>query len=115
MCPNVEPPPAIVECDPFGKGDACSSGYGCYPYVQHPFGEGCDAEVFGALCLPAGTGKQGALCGEGTGDCAPGFVCVIGAHAGKRCAKLCSFAGGNECPPGMICGDTDIKGYGVCD
>jgi hypothetical protein len=83
--------------------------------VQHPFGDGCDAESYGALCLPAGSGGQGALCGDGTDDCAPGYICVIGAHAGKRCAKLCSFAGGDECPLGMICGDTDIEGYGVCD
>jgi hypothetical protein len=114
-CPTVDPPPPIVECDPFGSFSRCPSGSACYPYVQHPFGEGCDTETYGALCLPAGSGTQGALCGDGQSDCAAGYICVIGAHAGARCAKLCAFAGGNECPLGMICGDTDIEGYGVCD
>ncbi|HET9932587.1 MAG TPA: hypothetical protein VFQ35_17915, partial [Polyangiaceae bacterium] len=88
---------------------------GCYPFVQHPFGNGCDVETYGSVCLPSGSGTQGALCGESGVDCAAGYVCVIGAHAGRRCAKLCSFSGPNECPLGMICGDTDIQGYGVCD
>ncbi|MGC4089726.1 MAG: hypothetical protein QM756_17930 [Polyangiaceae bacterium] len=114
-CPTVEPPPGIVECDPLASVSGCAAGMSCYPYVQHPFGEGCDAETFGAVCIPSGTGTQGALCGEGTEACAAGYICVIGAHAGKRCAKLCAFRGGDECPVGLICGDTDIEGYGVCD
>jgi hypothetical protein len=114
-CPTIPPPPPIVECDPLSPVSQCASGFGCYPYVQHPFGEGCDAETFGALCLRAGSGTQGALCSDGQSDCAAGYICVIGAHAGARCAKLCAFAFADECPLGTICGDTDIRGYGVCD
>ena len=114
-CPSVEPEPGVFECDPLAPAQQCGPDMGCYPYVQHPFGDGCDVETYGSVCLPSGTGTQGALCGDGGVDCAAGYVCVIGAHAGRRCAKLCAFAGANECPPGMICGDTDIQGYGVCD
>ncbi len=114
-CPAVQPPPATIECDPVVSGTQCMPGAGCYPYVQHPFGEGCGAETFGAVCLPVGTSVQGEPCDDSPAGCAPGYICVIGAHAGRRCAKLCTFQGADECPPGMICGDTDIQGYGVCN
>lgn len=113
-CPDVEPPPAIKECDPLEVVTTCPVGTGCYPYVDHPFGQGCGTQTYGALCLETGSGTQGAACGDGTDGCAPSFICVVGAHPGRHCAKLCTFDGPSNCPPGMICGDVDIDGYGVC-
>ena len=55
-------------------------------FVDHPQGSGCDQQRYGTVCLAAGQGKQGDLCGDGAGDCAEGFVCVVGQRAGKRCA-----------------------------
>lgn len=113
-CPMVEPPPAFKECDPLAAVPTCPEGMGCYPYVEHPFGQGCGAQTYGALCLDSGSGLQGASCGGGTEGCASGFICVVGALPGRHCAKLCTFDGLNNCPRGMICGDVDIEGYGVC-
>ena len=82
---------------------------GCYPFVEHPEGLGCDAQVYGTICLPGGVGTQGAICGDDTGDiCAPGFVCVVGQRAGKRCAALCDPGGEDTCTGGLICGDLDV-------
>jgi hypothetical protein len=113
-CPDVEPPLGINECDPLSAVSQCGEGFGCYPYVDHPFGSGCGVQTFGALCRPAGEGAQGASCGDGTAGCAPGFICVVGALPGRHCTKLCTFDGPSNCPPGMFCGDVDIPGYGVC-
>lgn len=113
-CPTIPPPPARKECDPLNPMEQCPFGTGCYPFVEHPYGSGCDAQTYGSECLPAGSGVQGAACGAGTLGCAPSFICVVGAHPGKHCAKLCTFDGATTCPPGMICGDVDIEGYGVC-
>ncbi len=113
-CPDVAPPEGTRECDPLGDGTDCPAGLACYPYVEHPFGEGCDAQTFGTACRRAGTGQHGDPCGSGTSGCGPGHLCVIGALAGRRCAKICTFDGVAGCPPGMLCGETDVKGYGVC-
>lgn len=116
-CPDAAAPPGIVECDPLAPISGCAPGYGCYPYVEHPFGSGCGQQTYGALCLSPGIGQQGAPCSSDSpiGDhCAPGYVCVIGILPGKRCAKLCPLGTPDVCPDGMICGDLDIEGYGVC-
>jgi len=116
-CPDAEAPPGVVECDPLAAVSGCAPGYGCYPYVEHPFGSGCDQQSYGARCLPPGLGVQGDPCGDDSpilDYCAPGYVCVIGVRPGKRCVKLCSLSGPNLCPAGMICGDLDVEGYGVC-
>jgi hypothetical protein len=113
-CPDLPPPPANVECDPLGDGTDCPLGFACYPYVEHPFGDGCDAQSFGALCRESGTGTQGVVCGSGTDGCAPLHLCVIGLQSGRRCARMCTFDGRLECDEGMICGETDVEGYGVC-
>lgn len=113
-CPDIPPPPPIVECDPLEQVSSCPEGDGCYPYVDHPFGDACGTEVFGAICRYAGFGQHGDLCGEGTTGCAAGHVCVLGARAGKRCARLCLVGEPNSCPDGLLCEDTDIQGYGVC-
>lgn len=113
-CPIEELPEPTIECDAFGP-NTCAPGLGCYPFVDHPQGDGCDAQVYGTLCLPAGMGTQGMLCGDETGDwCAPGFVCVVGQRAGKRCAALCDVTAADNCQGGLVCGDLDVAGFGVC-
>jgi hypothetical protein len=113
-CPPEELPPPSLQCDAYSTGD-CGAGAGCYPFVEHPEGRGCDAQVYGTICQPAGFGTQGMLCGDETGDiCAPGFVCVVGQLAGKRCAALCDPLGENTCTGGLLCGDLDVAGFGVC-
>lgn len=113
-CPAAPPPAGTRECEPFGDGTDCPLGYACYPYVQHPYGEGCDAQTFGTRCRSVGTGVQGDVCGSGTDGCAAGYLCVIGLQSGRRCAKMCTFDGESGCEAGLICGDTDVEGYGVC-
>lgn len=112
-CPDRELPPPNITCDPF-VGDSCGAGLGCYPYVDHPEGSGCDAQVYGTQCVPVGSGTQGSLCGEGAEFCAAGFVCVVGQRAGKRCAQLCKLGESNQCPGGLLCGELDVAGFGVC-
>jgi hypothetical protein len=112
-CPDAEPPPELIECNPYTQ-EGCDLGEGCYPYVDHPFGTGCNYQQYGTVCVFAGSGTQGALCGDGSADCAPGFLCVIGAQAGKRCAQICPLDGSAECPGGLICGETDVESVGVC-
>jgi hypothetical protein len=98
----------------FGDGTDCPLGFSCYPYVEHPFGDGCEVETYGARCREAGKGGQGAPCGFGTDGCAPLHLCVVGLQSGRRCAKICTFSGDAECDDGLLCGETDVEGYGVC-
>jgi hypothetical protein len=113
-CPVQELPPPDFECDPLSAG-ACGAGAGCYPFVDHPEGSGCDQQRYGTVCLPAGQGTQGALCGDDVGDwCAAGFVCVVGQRAGKRCAALCELGAPNTFQGGLLCSDLDVAGFGVC-
>jgi hypothetical protein len=113
-CPMEDLPPPSFECDP-SVPDECGPGAGCYPFVDHPEGKGCDAQFYGTVCQAAGVGTQGMLCGDDNGDwCAPGFVCVVGQRAGTRCAQLCDLTVDNPCPGGLICGDLDVAGFGVC-
>jgi hypothetical protein len=114
-CPQLEPPPPLVECHPFEAESRCPAGDACFPYVEHPFGRGCGVATYGAICIREGNGVQGDVCGQGTSGCAARHLCVVGAHSGRRCARLCVLDGPNECPPGMICGETDVQGYGVCN
>jgi len=112
-CPEIDLPPPDLECDPFTAG-SCAPGMGCYPFVEHPEGNGCDQQHYGTLCLSAGFGTQGDPCGADVGDCAAGFVCVVGQRAGKRCAALCQLGKANQCTGGLVCGDLDVAGFGVC-
>jgi len=114
-CAPENLPPPITECDALSGLGECGPGMACYPFVEHPGGDGCEAQVYGTLCMPAGVGTQGARCGDDTGDwCAAGHVCVIGQRPGKRCAALCSSRDANACTDGLICGDLDVAGFGVC-
>jgi len=113
-CPDDPPPPVESECDPLDPFVGCAEGYGCYPYLTYPYGEGCGHATFGAMCAPASTGTQADFCGGSDGYCAPGYMCVVGAAGGRRCGKICPPVAEHGCPDGLICGETDIKGYGVC-
>lgn len=113
-CPEADPEPLREECDPLAAQPGCPSGQACYPFVEHPFGDGCNVQRFGAVCAVAGTRVSGDRCGEGYGRCAGGLICVIGVRAGARCAKLCPLDGTDECSDGLICSETDLEGYGVC-
>ena len=114
-CPEGDaPPPVTPECDPMSPLQDCGPGEGCYPYLIYPFGQGCGFPTFGAICAPASQGQQGEFCGDGLGYCEPGFMCVVGAAGGKRCAKLCSLVAPSGCEAGLICGETDVEGFGVC-
>lgn len=112
-CPDEELPPPDLQCDPFDPA-ACGAGFGCYPYVDHPEGSGCDQQRYGTACAPAGSGTQGSLCGGEADWCASGFVCVVGQRAGKRCAKLCDLGAAQQCSGGLVCGELDVAGFGVC-
>jgi hypothetical protein len=113
-CKPEDLPPPSVECDPFGV-NTCGPGAACFPFVDHPEGSGCGAQNYGTRCAPTGVGTQGQLCGEEVGDwCAAGHVCVVGQRAGKRCAALCQPGVPDQCSGGLICGDLDVSGFGVC-
>ena len=113
-CPDVGAPVEVNECDPFAPTSTCPDGEGCFPFVDHPFGEGCGAQSFGTVCRQAGKGQQGDFCGSAGQTCAAGFVCVVGSQPGKRCVQLCPIGGQKVCPAGLICGELDVEGYGVC-
>jgi hypothetical protein len=113
-CPDVGAPIEVKECDVFATTPTCPVGQGCFPFVDHPFGEGCGAQSFGTVCRPAGTGLQGDECGVQGQSCAAGFVCVVGSQPGKHCVQLCPIGAQKACPAGMICGELDVEGYGVC-
>lgn len=108
-CPDAEPPPPIKDCDPFGP-NTCKNGEACYPFVQYP-DKPCEQEIFGAICAPVGTGKQGDPCGAS--NCAGGFVCVVTGQ-GTECVQLCDLFGAAKCPPGLFCVPIDVEGIGGC-
>jgi hypothetical protein len=113
-CPGTPAPEGVKDCDIFSTPSGCPSGTGCYPDLVHPFGDGCDQQTLNLVCRVAGTGVEGDRCGAGTGGCAPGFTCIVGAESGKRCLRICNPGMGLYCEPGAICGDTDARGIGVC-
>lgn len=111
-CPDAAPI-EHTECDPFSTTASCPPGQGCYPFVDHPT-EGCGVQSFGSVCKRTGSGRQGETCDDGDSDCAGGFVCVVGSQPGKHCVQLCQMSVPGSCPHGMICGELDVEGYGVC-
>ncbi|MEI9949563.1 MAG: hypothetical protein WDO74_11425 [Pseudomonadota bacterium] len=113
-CPDVGAPTEVNQCDPFSTTPTCPPGEGCFPFVDHPFGEGCGAQSFGTVCREAGTGQQGDSCNGGGQTCAAGFVCVVGSQPGKHCVQLCPLGGLKVCPTGNDLRELDVEGYGVC-
>lgn len=112
-CPDAAAPEGIIECDPFSTPSGCPEGSACKPSISHPYGSGCDQQTFNLFCGAAGDGVQGSECFTGS-DCADGFICVVGAGAGKLCLRMCAPDGTAVCPPGYLCGETDAAGIGVC-
>jgi hypothetical protein len=110
ICPDAAPPPPIEECDVFTPS-SCPSGEVCYPIASPP-GSACEAEQYGTVCIPAGTGGQGEPCGSGNG-CKGGHVCVI-TGGGTQCAKLCRLGQPGQCMAGYVCEPIDIPGYAAC-
>jgi hypothetical protein len=113
-CPDAGLPPPSYDCDPFAAVSGCPDGEGCYPYVTQPGGTGCGVQSFGTVCALQGGGRQGDICDNGASDCVSGFVCVVGARPGQRCVQLCKLDGSASCPAGLICGELDVEGFGVC-
>jgi hypothetical protein len=114
-CPYVPPPETVHECDPIDPFADCESYQSCLPYIEYPTREdGCGAPGYGSICLAAGSGTQGDLCSSYGTYCSAGFMCVVGAAGGERCAQICVPGQENNCPTGLICGETDVLGYGVC-
>lgn len=111
-CPNKPPPIYDLQCDPYvqGNGD-CFFDEGCYIYVEYP-PDPCGQEIYGAVCVPAGTGQQGDPCG-GPQSCGPGLACVI-TGSGTQCVTLCPLEGADNCPQGMVCEPIDVEGFGGC-
>jgi hypothetical protein len=113
-CPDTPAPPPVLECDAFSTPSGCSEGLACKPYIDHPYGSGCDQQVFNMLCVYPGTGVQGTPCGNGMSDCGEGYICVVGAAHGSVCLRMCPLDGSVRCPLGFVCGATDAEGIGVC-
>jgi hypothetical protein len=110
-CPDAEPPPPQKECDPFEKpSTTCGFGTACYPYVIYPQHK-CEFEIYGTLCAPVGTGKQGDPCLSE--NCDEGFVCVLTGQ-GTECVQLCQLTGEDLCPNGLFCLPIDVEGFGGC-
>lgn len=112
--PCDDPPPPLEEftCDPYAQGNGdCSFGEGCYIYVDYP-PEPCGQEIYGSLCLPAGTGQQGDPC-NGAQSCGGGFVCVV-TGSGTQCVALCELDQIGVCPSGLVCEPIDVEGFGGC-
>ncbi len=114
QCPDEPPPPIEKECEPLAEETGCDGGRGCFPYLIYPNGEDCGDPQFGAVCAFGGSSRQGEPCADGRNSCAPGFMCILGASGGTRCAQICKPAADHMCPAGYVCGITDVRGYGVC-
>lgn len=105
-------PPFVRTCDPYVPG-SCGPGYACYPVSTYPSGY-CGDEVFVTECFPSGVGEQGTHCFSPL-DCAHGYSCFVTGE-GDQCLQLCDQRGGEpHCPRGLICGWTDLPGYGACN
>jgi hypothetical protein len=98
------------ECDLFGEFSGCDIGEACVPYVDYPDGP-CEVEIFGTICVRAGTGVQGDSCEEA--GCSDGYICVITGR-GTHCVEACPLQVGSNCPSGLICQPVDIQGVGAC-
>jgi hypothetical protein len=111
-CPDPLPPIYDFVCDPYAQGNGdCAVGEGCYIFVQYPAAP-CGQEIYGAYCLPVGSGQQGDPC-AGAGDCGSGHVCVV-TGLGTQCVELCPLEGPSGCPAGLVCEPIDVEGFGGC-
>lgn len=109
-CPDAPVPPPRRDCDPYAPTTGCPKGQACYPFVDYPTTP-CEPEQYGAMCIDAGTGRQGDPCDAA--GCAAGFVCVV-SGAGNVCGAICKPGELGTCPDGLVCSSIDVPGYGVC-
>lgn len=108
-CPDAPPPLISKECDVYAEPTGCGTGETCYPFIEYPTGP-CEQEVYGAMCVPAGSGGQGDECHLG---CKAGHVCVVSGQ-GTQCVKICDLSAPMPCPDGLVCVSVDVPGVGVC-
>src|SRR5262249_28445885 len=113
-CPDAAAPTPTLECDVFEEVSSCPDGTACKPQIEHPYGSGCDQQVFNMRCVFPGVGLQGAPCDSRMSDCADGYICAVGAAHGPHCLQMCPLDGVRHCPSGYVCGPTDAEGIGVC-
>jgi len=113
-CPDAAAPAPVLECDVFEEVSSCPPGTACKPQIVHPYGDGCDQQVFNMRCTTPGTGQQGAPCENGMSECAAGLICVVGGEHGAHCLQMCPLDGPTNCPSWAVCGATDAEGIGVC-
>jgi hypothetical protein len=100
-------------CDPYtNEGCNVEAGEACYAYIVYPT-DPCTEEQYGSECAVEGPAGQGDHC-EGTTDCQAGYSCFVTGE-GNQCLALCAILGGEpQCPPGLVCGWTDIPEVGAC-
>lgn len=100
-------------CDPYtNEGCDPDAGEACYAYIVYP-ADPCTEEQYGSSCAAEGWGGQGDHC-AGTTECQSGYACFVTGE-GTQCLALCSILGGEpRCPPGLVCGWTDIPEMGAC-
>ncbi len=108
-CPDAEPPVVSYQCDVHAEPSGCPKGLACYPYIQYPGGP-CQEELYGTMCVSAGSGGQGDPCG---GGCQEHFVCVISGQ-GNQCVRMCDLSASGGCDDGLVCEPLDIPDIGGC-
>jgi len=107
--PTSPEPLERYECDPYATANLCGRGQMCAPFVTKST-QTCRQEVYGALCIEAGTGTQGDPCDQG---CAPRHICVVSGQ-GTQCVRFCPLEGQNTCSNGLVCSPIDIPNLGGC-
>lgn len=109
-CPDAMRVAGPSECDALATDTGCGFGQRCLPTVE--YAEDCGTEVFGTVCVEAGSGAQGDDCVDE--PCSEHHVCVTTGQ-GSQCVRLCALvAGGDDCAPGLLCQALDVDGYNVC-
>ncbi len=109
-CGDIPPPIEMYDCDPIAQ-IGCMEDESCSPFVDYP-SDPCSSEVYGAMCIPAGTLTQGESCSSQM-DCAAGYICLI-TGAGTTCGRACDLEDQDACSDGLICVSTDVTGIGAC-
>lgn len=110
-CGDAAPAPPLEQCDPFQNPTGCPAGEACFLFVEPPSGP-CGTEHYGTMCMTPGTATQGEPCDAGN-LCAAGFDCVITGQ-GNQCVQLCQLGVNGQCPPGLLCVQIDVEGFGGC-
>lgn len=128
VCALADGPGAICAAEGEGcagrccvKGLACVDAGGAAPACRAPCdevgsacagGQVCYAAGEGGVCLPPGTGGEGAGCAEGW-DCQAGLVCVVAPGGASGSCSLPCALGSEECGDEAVCAEAS-DGSGVC-